>query len=355
MFTNREYADMVFVYGVADGNALLARDIYHDRFPQRRIPNARTFQNTFVRLGEIGNFNFREPAAPAGQRHHAQVDDMILARFDADPTISVRKIARELHLSTWKVWSVVHSDGRHPFHYTPVQELEEGDPPRRIIFCRYLINTDAEDDMFLKRILWTDESKFDKNGITNFHNLHYWEHKGNNPHMKKQVSSQRRFSVNVWAGVIGGTFIGPHYLPNNLNGEHYLHFLQNNLFDLLEDVPINNLRNMIFQNDGCPAHYARAVRDHLDRVFPNRWIGRNGPVLWPARSPDLTPLDFHVWGRLKDLVYNEEIQNVEHLTRKINEACQIFKNEMRLRVTTTEVRRRARLCIRNGGRHIEHL
>ena len=32
-------------------------------------------------------------------------------------------------------------------------------------------------------------------------------------------------------------------------------------------------------------------------------IGQGGPVPWPARSPDLNPLDFWLWGHLKAMVY----------------------------------------------------
>ncbi|GFT41032.1 DUF4817 domain-containing protein [Trichonephila clavipes] len=63
---------------------------------------------------------------------------------------------------------------------------------------------------------------------------------------------------------------------------------------LATDVPTPApiLRHMWFQQDGAPSHYARHAREHLDRTFPNRWIGRGGPVAWPPRSPDLSPLDF---------------------------------------------------------------
>jgi len=57
---------------------------------------------------------------------------------------------------------------------------------------------------------------------------------------------------------------------------------------------------MFFQQDGAPAHNAIiAIRRHLDQIFPNRWIGTFGVILWPARSPDLTPLDLFLWGYLK--------------------------------------------------------
>ncbi|KOC62234.1 hypothetical protein WH47_03992 [Habropoda laboriosa] len=33
---------------------------------------------------------------------------------------------------------------------------------------------------------------------------------------------------------------------------------------------------MWLQHDGCPAHYARKVRDALNELYPNRWIERGG-------------------------------------------------------------------------------
>jgi hypothetical protein len=96
----------------------------------------------------------------------------------------------------------------------------------------------------------------------------------------------------VWAGIIGNRLIGPRVLPPHLNGEGYLNFLQNELSDLLDDVPLQVRRDMWYLHDGAPAHSARAVKNWLNANLENRWIGRNGPVLWPARSPDLNSCDF---------------------------------------------------------------
>ncbi|GBN28044.1 hypothetical protein AVEN_71911-1 [Araneus ventricosus] len=49
---------------------------------------------------------------------------------------------------------------------------------------------------------------------------------------------------------------------------------------------------IMFQQDGAPPHCGSLVRDFLDETFPDRWIGRDGPTLWPPCSPDITPLDF---------------------------------------------------------------
>jgi len=40
----------------------------------------------------------------------------------------------------------------------------------------------------------------------------------------------------------------------------------------------------------------------LDATFPNRWIDRDGPTPWPARSPDITLLEFVLWGYVRDKI-----------------------------------------------------
>ena len=51
---------------------------------------------------------------------------------------------------------------------------------------------------------------------------------------------------------------------------------------------------MYFQHDGAPPHYTNRVRELLNELLPNRWLGRGGPVAWPPRSTDLTPLDYYL-------------------------------------------------------------
>ena len=73
----------------------------------------------------------------------------------------------------------------------------------------------------------------------------------------------------------------------------------------------------IFQQDSAPAHTSDTVREYLSRKLGNNWISRRGPIDWPARSPDLTPLDFFLWGYVKDKVYSERIESLDHLKIRI--------------------------------------
>lgn len=119
-YTNEEYADIIMAYGRANGVARTARGIYHEHYPNRRLPSRYTFSNTYRRLRETGNFNYREPRINVRQ-YGVAVDERILQTFDEDPTRSIRNVAEMLGLTIWKVWSVLGADGRHAFHYTPVQ------------------------------------------------------------------------------------------------------------------------------------------------------------------------------------------------------------------------------------------
>jgi hypothetical protein len=47
------------------------------------------------------------------------------------------------------------------------------------------------------------------------------------------------------------------------------------------------------------AHSSRSVMRYLDSRFPSQWIGRNGPIVWSPRSPDLTPADLYLWVHLE--------------------------------------------------------
>ena len=143
-------------------------------------------------------------------------------------------------------------------------------------------------------------------------------------------------------------------LAEPLNGRRYARFLAEDLSDLLDDVPLAVLNDMWFQQDGAPAHWARDARAVLDRMFPGRWIGRGGPVDWPARSPDLTILDFFVWGYLKEQVYATRPRDRDELKQRIREACARITPEM-LRAAQRSFIERVNLCAARQGGHVEHL
>ena len=100
---------------------------------------------------------------------------------------------------------------------------------------------------------------------------------------------------------------------------------------------------IIFQQDSAPPHWGLGVRQFLNETFSDRWIGRNEPISWPPRSPDITPLNFFLWGYVKDIT---------DLKQKISNAIATIDEDM-LQRTWQEIEYRLDVLRFTNGSHIE--
>lgn len=145
-------------------------------------------------------------------------------------------------------------------------------------------------------------------------------------------------------------------MPPRMNGADYLHFLQFQLPGLIQDLnfPPQNVARMIFVHDGAGPHHTNDVRDYLNAAFPGRWMGRNSVNRWPTRSPDFTPLDYFLWGKVKDTVYKGEIIYEDLLWNRIQQAFdELRASPEMLRRATHDISRRLRFCLAVNGEHFE--
>lgn len=356
-YSNEEYTDMLLVYGYCERNGHECVRVYSERFPNRRVPHRQTFAAVERRLRETGRF--APVTANFGRQRTTRtpnVEEAILNTVDEDPTTSTRRLGRAVGVCKDVVHRVLREQLLHPYHLQLVQNLLPQDPDLRLGFCRFIRQERIQNNDFHKQILFTDEACFTRRGMTNLHNEHVYADE--NPHATKTTHYQHEFRVNVWAGIIDNFIVGPVILPNRLNGDHYLDHLQNTLPDLLDDIPLGLRRNMWFMHDGAPPHFTLAVRNHLHEQYPNKWIGRgnDAPVNWPPRSPDLTPLDYFLWGTLKNMVYSRPVNEEPELWRRIQDAVVILRNDVEMiqRVQFNFLRR-VDLCIRMNGGHFEHM
>ena len=80
--------------------------------------------------------------------------------------------------------------------------------------------------------------------------------------------------------------------------------------------------------DGAPPHFSCFLTDVLNERSPDAWIGRGGPIPWPPRSPDLSPLDFSCRGYIKNIVYAEKIRNIQQLQERVTSAIETVTRDM---------------------------
>ncbi|GFU23844.1 uncharacterized protein TNCV_3331311 [Trichonephila clavipes] len=81
-------------------------------------------------------------------------------------------------------------------------------------------------------------------------------------------------------------------------------------------------------NKTATCHTARVTINLLKDTFGDRLISRFGPVNWPPRSCDLTPLDYFLWGYVKSLVYADKPQTLDHLEDNIRRVIADIRPQM---------------------------
>ena len=349
-YSLEEQIDMFNIYTRHYRNSVLSARIYGENFPERHQPDRTTFVRIYRNFKNTGGLRVSRGNY---QHHNDQNSINVLAQIHINPQVSSREISRECGVSDSTVRKIIKRQGFHDYKYLPVQKLYPEDFRRRSVFCHWLQENIGEDPLFHRKILWTDESTFTNQGMFNRKNKHFYATK--NPNLYQEVRTQIRYSVNVWCGILDDRILGPFFIPGNLNAQTYLHFLQTNLEEYLDNLPLRNLRDLqYFQQDGCPAHNALIVADYLDLRFPNSWIGTRGPVAWPPRSPCLNPLDYFLWGCLKNKVYETPVPDREELIRRISVAARSI-SPVSIRAAVGQLRGRIRLCVQNNGGHISHL
>ncbi|GBP35638.1 hypothetical protein EVAR_33841_1 [Eumeta japonica] len=253
-YTPLEYANMHIIYGECRCNANAASRLYRERYPKSpRYPDYRVFINVHQVISE-GRLPSNKSNAG---RPRLGRDEQVLAEIENNATTSVRAIEAAMEIPKSSAHRSLKRHKLHPYHFKRVQTLLSRNCPKRVAFCRAILQKHKEDSQFLDKILWSDKTTCKEDGYFNLHNLHSWSNE--NPDLMRQDKSQYQFKVNLWTCILNGKVIGTFELQGYLYGNSYLSFLQNDLLELLEDVPLSDIQNMWFQSDGCPAHYARPV------------------------------------------------------------------------------------------------
>ena len=87
--------------------------------------------------------------------------------------------------------------------------------------------------------------------------------------------------------------------------------------------------DVYFQEDGATCHTSGETIGLLREKFPDRVISRNGDYNWPPpRSCDLIPLDFFLWGYVKDKIHADAPQSIQELKGKIRAVIDEIEPQM---------------------------
>lgn len=343
---------MIEAYIICRKNSREACGYYSRLFPERQIPDRRHFLKFYRRLRE-NEETFKKKKRSRKQfilNEETEID--VLSYFQAHRNNSIRDLSTENHLPLSTIHNVLKKHKYIPYKYRPVQTLQQGDYQRRLNFSYWFINKSLENHNFFKHILWSDETNFSNSGMFNRKNQHYWSRE--NLFLVRPHNPQNRFSVNVWCGMIGSRIIGPFFYRGSLTGQRYVEMMTEILENFLDDLMLADRQYIYFQQDGAPAHNYHVMQELLERLFRHQWIGTNGPIQWPPRSPDITPIDFFLWGYIKNEVYKRRYQTLDELQESVTTIIRGIE-PMTILKAARSVQKRLNKCVEQAGNIFEHL
>ncbi|WP_209391486.1 hypothetical protein, partial [Chryseobacterium sp. RR2-3-20] len=163
----------------------------------------------------------------------------VMAYFYAYPRSSIRSAADDLNITITSVHRILKYHDMHPFKFNKVQALKVEDYARRVAFCEFLLVRIQEDPNFLSKIIWTDETKFSREGIFNRKNEHFWSDE--NPHSTREMGYQNKFSLNVFC--LLKNYKKSYFIyEETLNSARYLDILRSVVNDFLENLSLQEYR-----------------------------------------------------------------------------------------------------------------
>ena len=94
---------------------------------------------------------------------------------------------------------------------------------------------------------------------------------------------------------------------------------------------------------------ALKVYQFLNKTFRDRW---SGPIPWLPCFPDITLLDFFLWGYVKDIVYQTKVKDINDLQHRIIYANHTVTVDMLAR-TWQEIEYWLYIVRATDGAHVE--
>lgn len=351
MYTTEEKIQIV-TWNLSGNSLRRTSELFSVFYPDRPIPSVNSIRNILKKFKSTGcvNNTCKRKKVVKNQDRNKEID--ILAAVEMNPSSSIRQIGNDYGTSHSSVLRVLKENKYFSYKYHKIQEIFPEDVVNRNTFCEIMMERCNENPNFVKNICFTDESTFTINGAPNKQTCRNWYKE--NPHIAIPLHTQYPQKVNVWVGMFGNNIIGPFFINGTLNAQKYLNMLQDQICPAIRAVA-EDFGSVIYQHDGAPAHNAMPIRNFLNEMFPDRWIGRGGAIHWPARSPDLAPNDFYLWGYLKSKLFTvQRHRNLDSVRDKIVEICFNISPQT-LQNVHRHFYERLGHCLAVGGTNFEHL
>lgn len=148
-----------------------AARIFNLRHANERTINQSTVARIRMKIIRTGNVERKKRSDFKCFRKPFWFTRRIRRYFNRHPHTTLRRAAQKFHLSTQTISKILKQSKFKAYKCRITQELFDGDEPKRLDFCKKMLQRAAHDPFFKQNILWSDECLFPVNGIFNRQNF----------------------------------------------------------------------------------------------------------------------------------------------------------------------------------------
>jgi len=277
------------------------------------------------KTGSVTDGRHWNPGRPKRSAENiASIEDVI----SETPQRSFRKIFEDV-TNTFS-HSSVHRILRYDLNLKPytlsIMQHLKNDIERRLHFTHWVKTNPA----FVDLLWFSDESYFFLNSAINKKICRHWGPEKPEYHLEKSLHSE---NVTVWAALSKDWIIWPFFFEDQdghaetINSERYPCILNKKFVPALRTRGFS-VNHIWFQQDGATPHTSSAVLDWIKETFKDRVDSLKTQYAWPPHSPDLSPLDFYLWGFLKDRAYKPSPTTLKELDANIRRETEASKMKL---------------------------
>ena len=335
---------------------------FRRHFKSRKAPSRSVILSIVQKFMVTGSVKNQNKGRSGRKRTKRTAANALKTReaLQRSPNKSLRRLSQELGCSKTTAHALARTDGKlFPYKVSTHQTLTEADKESRKRYSGWLLRKCDTDPEFLHHVWFSDEAHFHLDGQVNSQNFRFWSAEPPDVVSQAPLHSAK---CTAWCAISSNGIIGPFWFEDatgatvTVNAKRYREVLAKFWRSLNRRLGGNtaHLQRLWFQQDGATAHTAGATRYWLRERFGDRLISSKEVHAWPPHSPDLTPMDFFLWGHLKSQVYMSNPKTIEDLKKAVSSAVRRVRPET-CRAAVESAQRRAALCLEREGAHLEHV